>query len=327
MQFDQDTIKDLGVYAVQQFVSHGTPLNDSIAEKARGLRLTEEQVKRVVEATNVIAFLKLRSEAQDKTFEFDVADFDGVMEKIMTPSVNTSVVASRPVMEKAASVAAFDIPLEVPQENLHQYLGKQLYQIRAELEKVAYDYHYASFDLESKVNTLVKQANWQERLQAVTEPQQFESLCTVLCAGSGLEKSASLKDLVFVGKELEIAKGLVEHIKQASALSVRKAELEGMEKKALAALASLVGKSVSGLASASGKLAGGAARGAGTLLTGVPRAGFKAGKATVNTLQKHKIGGVAMGAAAATAAAAVSYSPKPNAQTGQSRDVWQSLYD
>ena len=50
MQFDQDTIKDLAVYAVQQFVSNQVPLNESIAEKARGLQLNEDQVRRVVES-------------------------------------------------------------------------------------------------------------------------------------------------------------------------------------------------------------------------------------------------------------------------------------
>ena len=92
MQFDQDTIKELAVYSVQQFISNKVPLDESIAEKARSLKLNEDQVRRVVESTNVIAFLKLREGAEDKTFEFEVASFPGVMDYLLRTSTERGYV-------------------------------------------------------------------------------------------------------------------------------------------------------------------------------------------------------------------------------------------
>lgn len=326
MQFDQDTIRELSVYAVQQFVSTGTPLDSSIAERAQLLRLSEEQVRRVVEATNVIAFLKLREQAEDKTFEFEVSSFDGVMSKILTPSTSARCIPMSAGIEKAAS-AGFEIPLEIPEANLHKYLGDQLQYIRAGLEKAAYDYHYASFALEASVNQLVKQADWQERLSAVTTDDEFSRISSVLCAGSGLEKKACLRDMVFVGKELEAAASVVENIKQASLLSTKKAELEVMEKKAFAALGAIFSKAARGFSPVAKKAtkAGsaftpeGVSAGIGRTAKWTAKGAMSAGKMVANS----RMG--ALGAVG-TAATVATYTPKINPHTGASNDAWKTLY-
>lgn len=322
MQFDQDTIRELSVHAVQQFVSNGTPLDTSIAEKAKALRLSEEQVRRVVEATNVIAFLKLREQAEDKTFEFEVSSFDGVMSKILEPTAGTHVLKAGPDIEKVASTP-FTIPLEIPDENLHAYLAGELYRIRGSLEKVAFENHYVRFDLEKAVQALVKQADWQERLSVVASQEDFDRIRTVLCAGSGMEKSASLRDLVFVGKELEVAKAVVDHIKQASVLSARQGELEAMEKKAFAALASMAARAAKVVVPkkpSGSRVAGAAGWTAGALGKGA----FKAGKSVVNTVSKSKMGVLG---AAGLATAPMMYKPKINPHTGLENDVWKTLYN
>lgn len=247
MQFDQDTIKDIAVHCVQRFVSDKTPLDVSIAEKAKSFQLNEEQVRRVVEATNTIAFLKLRDGASDKTFEFQVASFQGVMNALVgAPSTHGYVLMDsdeEPSLSKQASESEYSVDLSDDQK--HLLLGKHLHHVRGEMEKVALDYFGVTADLEKYVFALTKQANWQERLEKAAN-KDFDKIMSVF-GNNGFEKKASLEDIIFVGKELEVANSVVSLIKQASELSVRKSELETMEKRAWAALASLVGKGLRGI--------------------------------------------------------------------------------
>lgn len=317
MQFDQDTIKDLAVYAVQQFVSNQVPLNESIAEKARGLQLNEDQVRRVVESTNVIAFLKLREGAEDKTFEFEVASFQGVMDSLMGHSTNRGYVdltPEEPVLEKAA----FDTSYEVPVDQSHQTLFKAHQHLRAELEKTAQDHYNCVSDLERFVPILVKQANWQERLQHASG-EDFNRIMTAF-GKSGFEKSASTQDLVFVGKELEVANHVVSLIKQAAELQAERANLETMEKKALLGLGKLLGAAKF---FAKDPIAGTAAA-----VTAVPAmvigAGIKAGKLAGRSFKKTAIG---VGGLATAGLSVASYTPKTNPRTGRPNDVLNNIYN
>lgn len=317
MQFDQDTIKDLAVYAVQQFVSNQVPLNESIAEKARGLQLNEDQVRRVVESTNVIAFLKLREGAEDKTFEFEVASFPGVMDCLMGHSTNRGYVdltPEEPVLEKAA----FDTSYEVPVDQSHQTLFKAHQHVRAQLEKTAQEHYNCVSDLERFVPILVKQANWQERLEHVSG-SDFNRIMTAF-GKSGFEKSASTQNLVFVGKELEVASHVVSLIKQAAELQTERANLETMEKKAFLGLGKLLGAAKF---FAKDPIAGVAAA-----VTAVPAmaagAGIKAGKIAGRSFKKSAIG---IGALATAGVSAASYTPKINNRTGRPNDVLNNIYN
>ena len=318
MQFDQDTIKDLAVYAVQQFVSNQVPLNASIAEKARSLQLNEDQVRRVVESTNVIAFLKLREGAEDKTFEFDVASFPGVMDCLMSHSTDRGYVdmtPKEPVLEKAAS---FDTSYEVPVDQSHQTLYKAHQHLRAELEKVAQEHYNCVSDLERFVPMLVKQADWQERLEHVSG-EDFNRIMTAF-GKSGFEKSASVKNLVFVGKELEVANHVVSLIKQAAELQAERSNLETLEKQALLGLGKLLGAAKF---FAKDPIAGTAAA-----VTAIPAmaagAGIKAGKFATKTFKRSAIGA---GALATAGISAATYTPKINQRTGRPNNVLNNIYN
>lgn len=317
MQFDQDTIKDLAVYAVQQFVSNQVPLNESIAEKARGLQLNEDQVRRVVESTNVIAFLKLREGAEDKTFEFEVASFPGVMECLLGTSTSRGYVDLTPE-EPAIEKAAFDTSYEVPVDQSHQTLFKAHQHIRAELEKTAQEHYNCVSDLERFVPMLVKQANWQERLEHVAG-RDFNRIMTAF-GKSGFEKVASTQNLVFVGKELEVASHVVSLIKQAAELQAERANLETMEKKALLGLGKLL--------SAAKFFAKDPIAGTAAAVTAVPAmaagAGIKAGKVAGRSFKKSAIG---VGAAVTAGLSAVTYTPKINNRTGRPNDVLNNIYN
>jgi len=347
MQFDQDTIRDLSVYAVQKFVSNHTPLDVSIAEKARSLHLNEDQVRRVVESTNTIAFLKLREGAEDKTFEFEVASFPGVMGALAATSPSRGYV-DLPTSETTMDKVAFVVIPEVPLDQSHQCLSRALYQTRAELEKVAQEHYNCVSDLERLVPILVKQADWQERLEQ-TAGNDFDRILSAF-GKSGFEKSANEKDMVFVGKELEVARGVVDLIKQAGVLQVRKAELEGLEKKAGIGMKSLfnaaksfvknpVASPVTGAVVNGGIRTAGGLKGAGKSLLHDPLqatakaavaipaaaigAGIRGGVAAGSKISKSKWGiAGAVGAVGSVAA----YTPNTNQRTGRPNDVWNNIY-
>ena len=134
----------------------------------------------------------------------------------------------------------------MPEDQRHQTLFKAAAHIKADLEKVAQEHYNCVSDLEKAIPILVKQSNWQERLEFAAK-EDFDRIMTAF-GKSGFEKSASLKDLVFVGRELEVATNVVSLIKQAAALQTKRSELESMEKKAAFALGKLlgVGKSIAG---------------------------------------------------------------------------------
>lgn len=326
MQFDQDTIKELAVYSVQQFISNQVPLDESIAEKARALQLNEDQVRRVVESTNVIAFLKLREGASDKTFEFEVASFPGVMNALMGSGTSrgyVDVTTPEPSLEKAA----FDVSAEVPEDQSHQTLYKAHAHARAELEKVAQEHYNCVSDLERFVPALVKQAYWQERLECAAG-SDFDRIMTAF-GKSGFEKSASLANRVFVGKELEVANHVVDLIKQAAEFQGRKANLEEMEKKAFLALAA---RALGGLARGSLGVAKSFAKdplaGAAAAATAIPAAaaglGLKAAKGATKTFKRSAIG---LGALTTAAITSATYTPKTNQRTGRPNDVLNNIYE
>lgn len=316
MQFDQDTIKELAVYSVQQFVSNKVPLDKSIADKARSLKLNEEQVRRVVESTNVIAFLKLREGAEDKTFEFEVASLEGVMHYLLSTSTERSyvdVTPDEPVIEKVA----FEVSPEIPEDQSHQTLYRAYHIVRAELEKVAQDHYHCVSDLERYVPALVKQANWQSRLEFAAG-DDFERIMNAF-GKSGFEKVASVENHVFVGKELEVANRVVSLIKQAAELQSKKAQFEAMEKKAFLGLGKLLGAAKfvakDPIAGAAAAVTAGPAAAAG--------AAVKGAKFMTKSLKRSAMG---LGGAATVALSATSYTPKINNRTGLPNDVLNNIY-
>ncbi|WP_274932984.1 hypothetical protein, partial [Francisella tularensis] len=68
------------------YVVDGTSLSDGVAKVATRDSLNTEQISRVVEVVNQVAYLKFQQEASDKTFEFKVAEIPEVLTKMTTPS-------------------------------------------------------------------------------------------------------------------------------------------------------------------------------------------------------------------------------------------------
>lgn len=85
MDITPDTIKDIAVDCVTQFINNQRPLSEGLAKHASDLGLNVDQIKRSVEATNQIGYLKLLGMNKDRTFEFPVAKYEDVMGHMVLP--------------------------------------------------------------------------------------------------------------------------------------------------------------------------------------------------------------------------------------------------
>jgi len=76
---------DMSFKIAEQFSDSGTDLNSAVLKMAADKSMNPEQVKRLTEAVNTTVFLKLFKDkpAQDKMVEFDVADPQEVLDKLL----------------------------------------------------------------------------------------------------------------------------------------------------------------------------------------------------------------------------------------------------
>lgn len=121
MNITNEAIRDLAIFSVESFLNSQTPLNDSLLKKAHEMDLNSDQLKRAVEATNQICYLKMLKTASDRTFEFPLADHSVIITRMFTPESSDS-------FEKVASVKG---PLRTPPSPL------DFFEDFVEMEKVA----------------------------------------------------------------------------------------------------------------------------------------------------------------------------------------------
>lgn len=86
MDITPDTIKDIAVDCVTQFINNKQDLSAGLAKHASDLGLNADQIKRSIEATNQIGYLKLLGMNSDRTFEFPVARYEDVMKHMVIPT-------------------------------------------------------------------------------------------------------------------------------------------------------------------------------------------------------------------------------------------------
>ena len=72
--FDSNYLTTSAVEVVRQYMNGHRTLSEAIADLATRDNLNSEQTARVVEVVNQVAYLKLQQDAEDKTFEFKLAD-------------------------------------------------------------------------------------------------------------------------------------------------------------------------------------------------------------------------------------------------------------
>ncbi len=244
MSFDAETIRTYAVQAVTDFVSNGVSLSQGIAKIASAQELNPEQIKRVVEASNTVAHLKLLSSNQDRTFEFPVAKYETVLGHMVQPTTTPDSTANEPVSEAYGSTKGTNefTKYSMDQSQLETYLAKGIIATKAEIEKIAYDKQAVLLRMEDSIKKLTVSGNPLEKLAEVASERQFEILSPYFC----MEKTASELNtkLVFVDKDLDEARNLVGLVKEAEELVKTEMEKQAFVGAALGAVGRAAGTAV-----------------------------------------------------------------------------------
>ena len=327
MDMTPEEIRDCAVKAVEAFINEKIPLSKGVAEVAEMQALNPEQIKRVIEAANSIAYLKLLNGATDRTFEFPVAEYTEVMGHLAIPKGKLIIDTSDPKeprvpMEEAINkddIGMFPKMAEYTKEEQELFLMRAYTRNRQDLEKLAHRKEEIKLEMEDALNKLIKSGNGLEKLAEVAEEILFQTLSPFF----GLEKTAE-EGIVFREKDLSEAKRLVNLCKEAMNVVTEEKTKEGFDKRAENVLGKVVGgfmsktptaSAAAGIgAGAAAKFAGGAGAALGATLVAGPALAAKG----VMSAAKHA-GGWGVFNTVTSIGGASSYKPK-------NEDVWKALH-
>lgn len=270
MNLTDESIRDIAVQAVTEFVNNRMSLTDSLVKQATLLDLNTDQIKRAVEATNQIAYLKLLKTAQDRTFEFPLAEADEVIQGVISPSI-----------EKAASVqelprdpfevflgigdgiekVASSTPVVTEEQAFwnHSLLAQSFSKVQSELEKRAEDDDVFLLNLAERIHKFNRDPLCIEKMaEACNYDVSLFRPISRLC-GFELEKKASTttgRDKVFIGSDLAEAEELISMYKEANERIAHRKNLEDSLEKIsgiLGTIGSKIGKMTGNLANKMGQ--------------------------------------------------------------------------
>lgn len=291
MELDNEQLKDISISVVEGFINYKVPLNEGIAKQASEMELNSDQIKRVVEASNTIAYLRLQKEAEDKTFEFPVGDYEGVMKTMVLPS--DSSVGTTLLKEAHASMDPILPEIDIDPEQQRSWLRSSMLNNHYQLEKIAVEKEGLAYAILDAARALSKDEYALEKLAEVCEEDVYARLSSLLTK----EADYKLRERVFRDGDLNVARELVDIYKQATELLEEEKERQGLDKRAftgvkneLKHMAQNVGAGK--LGSAANNAAGAAATALGHTVGGVVGA---AGGLGVRTAQGLRAGGRALG--------------------------------
>lgn len=251
MHLTTDGLKKMAALSVAALKNEGTTLNDSITKVAMDNEMNSDQVKRMVETTNQLAYLSELDGQDDRTFEFDVANYDDILDG-MVPGVG---------MDKAASETTGMNPMELVSKGFNPQMEKAAAEKDATFEKwgknqklqalkkIASQQRNVLDELEaSEHDNLVKLAQHRAIVsrdpEALTKMASFSNGAQMAKIVFGHEKVASnvhqlwsekdLKDLHALSDRLDMCKQAQE---QKQALKPRVEAAEGILKEAFVAAA------------------------------------------------------------------------------------------
>jgi len=242
-----EDLKTTTAEIVSAYLNNQVPLNQSIADVAKRDKLTDDYIKRLVESTNTVTYLKIHERSKDKTFEFPLASFEGVKDYLTAtpiekaasttqPSINPLEFFAPPMTKEASKSAPssdFDSsssPIPLTQAEALVFLTKEAAQLEkaAEEREVLYrDFHayaercralpewnvkLASCDAPAK-----EKASVAKFLQSPpTEPSTFMKTAEMKPFVTLVEKYATLRDYNSAYNEkrakLEKLAGLIENV-------------------------------------------------------------------------------------------------------------------
>jgi hypothetical protein len=230
MDMTNEEIRDISVKVVEGFINAKTPLNDGICKQASELELNPEQIKRVVEASNTIAYLKLQKEAQDKTFEFPVASYDAVLGGLCLPEKQASDVIEREFIEteiEGQVKEASETVYQADDQTTGAWLVHETLKNHSELKDLAIEKEMVGYELVKKAAFFAKQEWALEKLSEVAEEDEFIKLAFLIGKGE-----SEVGERLFRDTELNDARELLGLFKKAQEISQLYSQKEALDKKA-----------------------------------------------------------------------------------------------
>lgn len=234
MAFDAENLKYMAARAVTEYLAQGKSLNKAVADIAIEHKFNQDQIARLVETANKVAYVKVMETATDRTGAFPLASVQEVNEMIVYPS------DPLPTLEKMASegtrrpldivssirqaplekVASVDVPVFSEQDkdaNLHKVASY----FRKSFETLEMDKHSTLYALTKAAHELNKDelagakifaiSNSAEELCKVAQVKILQNPLSRPFYAAELEKAAELQTL------WDTAKGLIEREDQLNA--------------------------------------------------------------------------------------------------------------
>lgn len=344
-----DQIRDISIKVVEGFLNDKTPLSEGLAKEASYHGMNPEQIKRAVEASNTITYLKLIKEAEDRTFEFPLCKFDEVMAEIAIPTEKTAAYAKallanglisidEPNLEKKASDESDQTDQVEFSEGARTLLfHKEASALKNRLYRLEGDSEVMRARLLKAASELRSDPAGMDKLSCVAG-EDYQGLATLI---AGVESPAK-RDLpveMFKEAELKEAKSIVELYKQARQMVAEASTLRELDKKASSLKTELtkkafVGSIARGIGKGVGSLAGqtisAPVRAFGKTTLNAGKAATGKGTPTPLTLGEQGIvrAAKATGAVAGPGMAYMGYKASGGAgfsNSGRSKDVWDAL--
>lgn len=358
-------LQNIAVRCTTDFFNGEIPLSESLAKQASEMSLNTEQIKRAVEATNTLTFLKAAQVAPDRTAEFPLADYQEVLNLAFLPKQASDAELEDSDSKTEMSTKDDQVTDTDIEKSASEYLSeldditrvallqKAAVMNRRALEDAVGRSEVLLSQLLVKSAALKKDERGLEKIAAAVDGDDFEKVAR-LVYGEKVERPGYASFTVSA-KEREQATELASLIKEASDLveeiKYRQsfAEATTLQKQAgmLGAVASGVGKFLGGAASAPFKVAG---RAIGNGVKTVATVGAnKAALSVKNLAAKSPLGpklGITVGQPSAAAVAgaarmkkigagasvlagaagdALFYTPEVKPENDRSGDVWKAL--
>ncbi len=224
-----DYLRDRAVEAVKAYITSQTPLTDSVVSIARRDQLSPEQIARVVEVVNQVAYLKLLESAKDRTFEFNLADKSNVMEKLMATNNSSSLETSdydsplNAFKEDVVKSASEDEEREFTPQERHTLILKEYQRSLGELEKLANEERELFLDLSDQLAVCRRDEEILEKVAYITDAE--EAVADISKMVFGHSKEASY-DQAFYEDDLADAKRLISLFSKAQDVLEKKAAVK-----------------------------------------------------------------------------------------------------
>ena len=134
-------LEQIAIIATENYLTHNTPLNESIVKLAQTNSLNREQINRVVETANTNVYVKLFNESNNKYIEFPNADSEKIA-SVLNPPKESTVIAqdyyTSPAQDKLTEVSIFPTDkMESQSSSIKEAaLLRNFYKLAAQRERI-----------------------------------------------------------------------------------------------------------------------------------------------------------------------------------------------